>query len=120
MIPTIGRIVIYRLSGSDANEINRRRTTRTSIADRIKAAIWPEGVQAHIGNPAMAGQEFPMIIVAIDPMSTGIRGQVFLDGNDVLWIRAERGFNAGDWRWPGDAKLDDTEEPRPKNRPSCF
>ena len=97
MIPTIGRIVHYMLSATDADQINRRRTDGRSIAGRMTRLHWPEGAQAHIGNPARSGQVFPMVIVkvttppaeALDapaPVET-VSGQVFLDGTDIFWAQ---------------------------------
>jgi hypothetical protein len=66
VVPTIGRIVHYRLSADDAAQINRRRTSGVSIATRMKTFAgavespavvygWPEGAQAHIGNAVAEG-----------------------------------------------------------------
>ncbi len=109
MQPTIGRIVHYKLSAHDAAEINRRRTDSKSIAERLQktaaeAALpaWPMGAQAHIGKPVTEGQVFPMVVVAVIPDDVhGVNGQVFLDGNDVLWVtsRAE-GTEPHTWAWP--------------------
>jgi len=40
MTPTIGRTVIYTLTEDNAAQINRRRTTGVSIAERIKVLAW--------------------------------------------------------------------------------
>jgi hypothetical protein len=108
-IPSIGRIVHYRLSADDAEQINRRRTTGASIAMRMKYGddpqlkAWPSGAQAHIGNEAREGDVYPMLIVdvwGIDP-SSSVNGQVFLDGNDVLWATSRSiGDQPGTWSWP--------------------
>lgn len=113
-IPTIGRIVHYRLSADDAAQVNRRRTTGASIADRIKTLVhttgdeklagWPIGAQAHIGNEAKEGDTFPMMIVQVwGPSETSaVNGQVFLDGNDVLWATSVSvGEGPRTWSWPG-------------------
>ena len=100
MEPSIGRIVHYRLTEQDAEEINRRRTTSNSIAVRMKAALWPEGAQAHIGNEAHAGEVYPAIIVRVWGGDC-INGQAFLDGNDSFWMLSrQRGTEPGDWDWP--------------------
>lgn len=98
-IPTIGRIVHYRLSEDDAAMINRRRTTGHSIMERMKIQIsdkecmtpllaWPTGAQAHIGNDAKEGDIFPMLITRVwgDTPTCAVNGQAYLDGNDVLWV----------------------------------
>ena len=103
MIPTIGRIVHYCLTEQQAAEINRRRTTGPSIAERIKVVAWPHGAQAHIGNAAREGDTFPGLIVrtwGTDPTSA-VQLQVFLDGNDVLWATSVCvGDGPGTWSWP--------------------
>ena len=108
MKPSIGRIVHYTLTEQDAQQINRRRTSGSSIADRIKEDKWPIGAQAHIGNSAYAGQSYPCIIVCIWPNEygpdfDGINGQVILDANDQFWITsiAEAAeATPGKWNWP--------------------
>lgn len=114
-IPSIGRIVHYRLSADDAAQINRRRTTGKSIADRMKASAvaieggappivaWPYGAQAHIGNDVKEGDVFPMLIVRVwGPMAgSAVNGQVFLDGNDVFWATSRTvGDQPGTFSWP--------------------
>ncbi len=109
MQPTIGRIVIFKLTQDHADAVNRRRTTGREIASRIAkntddSSAWPLGAQAHIGNSAFEGQEVPLIIVRIWPDGAGVpgvNGQAFLDGNDVLWITsAGEGTENGQWHWP--------------------
>ncbi|MGH3430890.1 MAG: hypothetical protein ACRDQZ_25530 [Mycobacteriales bacterium] len=108
MRPTMGRIVIMRMSGKQAAEINRRRTTGASIAERIAknnpvAAMWPLGAQAHIGSEVYAGDEFPMVIVKLDAVAilNRVNGQVLLDGNDVYWATSvAEGTEDGTWHWP--------------------
>jgi len=86
----IGEIVIYSLSAKDAEAVNRRRTTGTSIATRLKQKVsvgtfaWPAGAQAHIGETVKAGDQLPLIIVKIG--EKGVSGQVLLPGNDVLYV----------------------------------
>jgi hypothetical protein len=89
---TVGRTVLYTLSEQDAEEINRRR--------------WPAWAQAHIGNPAAAGDEVPLVVVRVWPHEfgenvPGVNGQAFLDGNDTLWVTsAKEGTEPGTWAWP--------------------
>ena len=115
-IPSIGRIVHYRLSADDATQIMRRRTTGKSIADRMKNAIppdagrntepifgWPAGAQAHIGNDVNEGDIFPMLIVRVwgPTVYSAVNGQVFLDGNDVFWATSRTvGDQPGTFSWP--------------------
>lgn len=94
--PTIGRIVHYKLSASDAEAITRRRVAKPH------AEGWPEGAQAHVGNPVSEGTTVPAIVVSLltnDP--TVINGQCLLDGNDSCWITSShQGEENGQWQWP--------------------
>ena len=104
--PSIGRIVHYRLSKQDEEAIARRRTTSSSIAERIPQGKWPVGAQAHVGNPAIAGATVPLIISAVWPDEygegkPGVNGQAILDGSDQLWVTsAAEGTEPGTWSWP--------------------
>ena len=109
MIPTIGRTVLYTLNEQDATEINRRRTTSGSIAERMKYGddpqlkAWPAGAQAHIGNDVSAGQVYPMVICRTwgTTPESAVNGQVLLDGNDTFWATSRIcGEQQGNWAWP--------------------
>lgn len=105
MVPTIGRIVHYTLSTSDAEQINRRRTNGHSIRERMEAEPkqWPAGAQAHIGNDAKEGQVFPMLITKVwgETPESSVNGQVYLDGNDVLWATSVSvGEGPHTFQWP--------------------
>jgi hypothetical protein len=106
MEPTIGRVLHYKLSENDAEQINRRRTTSSAIAERIETGTWPLGAQAHIGNAAHAGDVLPLHVVRVwpdecGPGKTGVNGQVLLDGNDALWVTSVcEGDGEGQWMWP--------------------
>ena len=108
MTITTGRTVLYTLSEDDAMKINRRRTTGSSIFERMKTEPkqWPEGAQAHIGNTASAGDTVPLVVVKVWPNEfgegvPGVNGQALLDGNDALWITsAKEGTEPGTWYWP--------------------
>jgi hypothetical protein len=111
MKPTLGRIVLYKLDENDEAHINRRRTTGAAIAERINnnhignphLETWPIGAQAHIGNEVKAGDVFPMMITRVwwESDSDAVNGQVFLDGNDVLWATSvSEGEGGHAWAWP--------------------
>lgn len=101
MTPAIGRTVHYLLTETDAQAINRRRTSGTNIAERIRERLWPVGAQAHIGNDVQAGDEFPMMMTRIWGSGSMVNGQVFLDGNDVFWAASVHEGNVnGAWHWP--------------------
>lgn len=88
--PQVGDMLVYYLSADDVAEITRRRTTSEKIAKQLAIENWPRGAQAHIGNPVSEGQCFPMVVVRTsspDSSPIAVSGQVFLDGNDVLWVQ---------------------------------
>lgn len=105
-VPTVGRVLRYRLSQTDVEAIARRRTTRESIGDRLEEGTWPAGAQAHIGNPVSVGDELPLHVVRVwpgefGPDKVGVNGQVLLDGNDQLWVTSvAEGETPGTWSWP--------------------
>lgn len=102
---TEGCIVHYVLTEKDAAEINRRRFPNAGHVD----TLWPMGAQAHVGNHVGVGQHFPMIIVKVtyaEPVKLedelNVNGQVFLDGNDVLWTQAvkfDKDKEPGTFHW---------------------
>lgn len=87
-ISTVGLIVLYRLTAQNAVEINRRRTSSASISDRIRVGTWPIGAQVHMGNSVQEGDVFPLLITKVwgDNADSVVNGQLFLDGNDVMWL----------------------------------
>ncbi|UXX97676.1 hypothetical protein N7U49_21865 [Streptomyces sp. AD2-2] len=94
--PTIGRIVHYRATEYDAEQINRRRT------DAYKSGAYAEenGAIAHTGNDVAEGQIFPALVVRVWSGDL-VNLQVHLDGNDVLWATSRSvGENPGQWEWP--------------------
>lgn len=95
MQPSVGRIVKYRLTEFDANDINRRRKDfhQSRSADQFVG---------HVGNDATEGDVYPAVIVRVWSESTVTCNlQVLLDGTDTYWAtsRAE-GESAGTWAWP--------------------
>lgn len=97
MTPTVGRIVHYRLTAADAEAVNRRRADAFAKIENMRKHR--PGFQAHIGNPASEGQTVAMMIVAVWGDDC-VNGQVFLDGNDSLWVTSRMyGPEPGEWRW---------------------
>lgn len=98
----MGQAVCYTLSAEDAQRINLRRTTPSSIQARTEQRLWPLGAQAHVGAEARAGDRVPLFVI-----STGqgyVTGQALLDGTDQLWVRdAPFGEGNGRWTWIGEA-----------------
>ena len=102
MQPSPGRIVHYKVSSTDADAINRRRTNHSAIRSRLAAepSMWPHGAQAHIGNTVRAGDVFPMIVVRVWQGDL-VNGQAVLDGTDTFWVTsASEGEGNGQWSWP--------------------
>jgi hypothetical protein len=114
--PTIGRILHYRLSKSDADFVNEKRALSGQ-----NQHMPTHGAQAHSGNGVSEGQIFPLIVTMSWPEEypegklgrfdgtrvdleshCGVNGQLFLDGNDSLWIRSapQHRMEAGCWFWP--------------------
>ena len=100
--PTICRIVRYRLTEHDAEQINRRRAharaqMQTHVANQ-------SGVMVHVGANVKEGDECPMIIVRVwgSTPESAVNGQVFLDGNDLFWATSVMaGEGPGTFSWPG-------------------
>ena len=89
--PTLGRIVLYRLTAEDVAAIGRQRLA---------------GGQDHVGNSVVAGEAVVGIIVAVwpaefGPDEPGVNLQVLLDGRDSYWVTSAReGYEPGQWSWP--------------------
>jgi hypothetical protein len=100
IIPTIGRIVWYKMTSYEATEINQRRR------DAIEKAAWHSairsGAQVHRGNEAKAGSLYGAMIVAVwgDQPDSCVNLQVFLDGSDTHWATSRKcGEREGDYQW---------------------
>jgi hypothetical protein len=95
---TVGRIVNYTLTANDATRINKRRF------DADISLIANAGAQAHTGNTMHEGDILPMIVVRVWQNEL-VNGQVFLDGNDTLWVMSVPKADPdkaplGSWDWP--------------------
>ena len=88
-VPSIGRIVHYRLSAQDAKAINACRLN--SLNTKLS------------GNPVCEGDTYPMIIVRVwgDKHNSAVNGQVMLDGNDLFWATSVLvGDGPRSFSWP--------------------
>jgi len=105
MQPTIGRIVHYTLTEQDAEAINRRRADfaafqRSHAHPHEPGQPGATGHQAHVGNPAAAGQVFPASVVRTFG-GAAVNLQVQLDGTDTYWATSRvEGAEPGQWSWP--------------------
>lgn len=87
MIPSVGRIVHYKLGEYDIKELD----------DRL-------GRASHL-NPPMEGEIYPMLIVRVwadEPTeTTAVNGRVFLDGRHDHWVTSrQQGDGPGHWSDP--------------------
>lgn len=89
MVPSIGRIVHYRLASWDVDAINRRRSDADASGQRS------DGAMVHTGNRVAEGDVYPAMIVRCwgDTEGSMVNLQVFLDGNDTYWASSR---NEGD------------------------
>lgn len=108
MKPTLGRIVHYRLSTGDAEQINRRREDFAAFnAVHRHAGTVPNpghagrtGHIGHYGNEVREGELFPATVVRTFGGTT-VNLQVLLDGNDAYWATSRmEGDEPGQWSWP--------------------
>ena len=100
IIPTIGRIVIYKLSADDATKINRRR--QDAMRCMQMHIMNSNGVMVHVGNEAKEGAEYPMMIVAVwgSAPDSYLNGKVELDGSDTYWATSVKvGIVPGTYHW---------------------
>lgn len=104
--PSLGRVVHYTLTESDAAAINKRRDDFGAY-NRAHSGAQPgdpgaTGHIAHVGNRAEAGQVYPAQVVRVfDPSTTTVNLQVTLDGTDTYWATSRgEGDGPGTWCWP--------------------
>lgn len=113
MIPTIGRIVFYRMAPWVAAEINARRKRQFSKSHDPAAPAGYERLSR--GNGVGPGQLYPAMIVAVwgDTPDSAVNLQVFLDGNDTEWVTSVCvGTRDHSYEWPVVAKP--AEAPKPE------
>lgn len=100
IVPTVGRIVLFKLAQYQADEINRRRNAGHASLDYHR---WKKnGTMVHLGNTVEAGDVFPAIVVAVwgDTPECAVNLKVFLDGSDDLWVSSTNvGDDEGKYHW---------------------
>lgn len=90
MLPSIGRIVHYKLASFDAEAINRRRADFTAGL----------GYVGHVGNHVQAGEVYPAVVVRTFG-GPAANLKVLLDGNDDYWATSRvEGDGECQWSWP--------------------
>jgi hypothetical protein len=100
IVPTLGRIVYFKLANWHAEEINRRRKDAVREMDYHR---WKKnGTMVHCGNEVKAGQIVPAVIVAVwgNTPTCAVNLKLFLDGSDNHWITSVSvGEKDGDYHW---------------------
>lgn len=92
------RFVHYRLTADDVLAINNKRRPPLTIAQRIAFLMSPPPPSGFLGSSISVGDIFPMLVTAVRPLDASLNGQVFLDGNDNLWVQNVReGTSPGNW-----------------------
>jgi hypothetical protein len=85
-LPTVGRIVHYRLSESDVQSIKFARSAA--------GGMYPQG------NPVAPGDTYPAVVVRTFG-GPNVNLQVLLDGPDSFWATSRpEGDGPGTWCWP--------------------
>lgn len=122
MTPAVGRIVHFRLTADQAEQINRRRVDHdhAGTLDANGVRLWPDGAVRHVGNGVGEGSVVPLIVTQVWPdeykaghlahhepgtkyeSAYGVNGQAILDGNDSLWVCSapQHATLPGCWFWP--------------------
>ena len=98
--PTVGRIVLYRMSAQDAATTNQRRS---HAKDKMEwHRLLKTGAQVHFGNTVNEGDVYPAIVVRVwgDQSTSAVNLKVFLDGTDDFWATSVSvGEQPGNYHW---------------------
>lgn len=101
MMPSVGRIVHFKLDSSRVEQINRRRQDAQAHMPEHRGNA--NGVMVHVGNQAVEGDVVPLVIVRVwgDTPESAVNGQLLLDGSDSLWVTSvTQGDALGQWSEP--------------------
>lgn len=94
MKPMIGRIVHYKLSGEDVEDIIARRRW---CKDAFGSEIHPGDVVAALVSGVNYG--------------SSVNLRLFMDGSDFYWVTSRHeGTCPGQWRWPEMMSVSETEQ----------
>jgi|WetSurMetagenome_2_1015567.scaffolds.fasta_scaffold56248_1 hypothetical protein len=83
----VGQMYFYKLTAAEAALVNQRRQDAADFAKSNPSS--KQGLQSHAGNLAASGDVCPIMITKMKHTPgkpTTVNGQVFLDGNDVLFV----------------------------------
>lgn len=100
IVPTVGRIVLFKVNADQAEQINRRR--RDAFAKIEWHREHKTGAQVHIGNEAKEGSVYPAVVVAVwgDAPTSPVNLKVLLDGTDDFWATSVVvGEEPGNYHW---------------------
>jgi len=100
IVPTVGRVVLYRFTAEQAEAVNRRR--RHAVAMISDHGANTGGFMVHVGNDIVLGQDYAADIVAVwgATYDSYVNLQVKLDGTDCYWAYSVRcGDQPGDYHW---------------------
>lgn len=96
---TVGRVVHYVLTKSDAEQIEEQHKAGNSTPHNERIP----GLQYAAGNSVSAGDHCAMMIVKVwNPTNGLINGKVFLDGLDDFWATSrsyDENKTPGSWHW---------------------
>ena len=93
-----GLMVLYRLTEEEALATNKRREDARQNLEKMREER--PGFQAHVGIEAREDDLLPMIVTVVcRGLPNFVNGQVFLDGNDSLWVtEVMEGDQPGQWQ----------------------
>lgn len=88
----LGDVVLYIITPDDVKEINSRRTDERTVRYYRNRDRWPQGIQAHVGNPVRTGEAYPATVVRLNTKEGVLESanlQVTLDGSDCFWVQTK-------------------------------
>lgn len=93
----IGMMVLYQLTEEEALATNKRREDAKQNVEKMREER--PGFQAHVGIETSEDDLLPMIVTFVSQdLPTFVDGQVFLNGNDSLWVtEVMEGNESGQW-----------------------
>jgi len=113
VIPTVGRIVHYRLALRDIDRAHlaakaawaqgargRHQSQPGDVVPLLVVRVWPDEyayVEAGHGSVVNPDDGGPLAVES----PVGLNGQAFLDGDVAVWVTsASHGPGPGQWSWP--------------------
>lgn len=98
--PGVARIVTYRLSAANVNDIVGRREASLRLFKHVPALT-------DFGTVPESGEELPLLITRVGE-DDRVSGHVFLNGSGTWWVQnVKRGQDRGQWHHHTDPKEED-------------